>query len=97
MRFLDTGLRLLQTLILASALPAGAMTPPIKVCDDVAEWPPFTYLQRQASRETPAPVLGFSVDVLRHILSARGRSFQIELLPWLRCLREVDRVRRTWR
>ncbi|MBB5205568.1 polar amino acid transport system substrate-binding protein [Inhella inkyongensis] len=90
MRFWVAQVGVFFCLSLAIAQPAIASAPPIKVCDDVAEWPPFTYRQRGPNGEVQAVVQGFSVDVLRQILSARGRSFQIELLPWLRCLREVE-------
>jgi len=62
----------------------------VTVCDDVAEWPPFTYRERDVSGQPGSKVLGFSVEVLRRILSPHRIAVQIELLPWVRCLREVE-------
>lgn len=68
----------------------------VAVCDDANEWPPFTYFARPAEAASAgapprAPeVVGYSVDVLRRILAPLGVQVRIELLPWLRCLREVE-------
>jgi polar amino acid transport system substrate-binding protein len=76
----------------AQAQPLTVRT--VAVCDDVNEWPPFTVLDRGPKASGPAvssaPVTGFSVDVLRSILTPRGIGLTIELLPWVRCLREVE-------
>jgi|GEM_PF-378759 len=80
------------------AVSAGAQALSLKivnVCDDVTEWPPFTYVDRKAPASAPAgdagaAVVGYSVDVLRRILSPLGVEMRIQLLPWLRCLREVE-------
>ncbi len=63
----------------------------VAVCDDVNEWPPFTYLAPNPPGATPTrpEVLGFSVEVLRRVLAPAGVTVRIDLLPWVRCLREV--------
>ncbi len=80
-----------------ATLRAEALTlKTVAVCDDVNEWPPFTYLApgeaEKASRTGSGPqdVLGFSVEVLRSILAPKGIGVRIELLPWVRCLRDVE-------
>lgn len=86
-------------LALGTGTPAHAQTLTLKtisVCDDVNEWPPFTYLAPGAAEKAqrtgsgPQDVQGFSVEVLRSILAPKGIALRIELLPWVRCLRELD-------
>lgn len=78
----------------ASASAPALTLQTVSVCDDVNEWPPFTYLAPGSAPPRagagPQDVLGFSVDVLRLILAPKGIAVRIELLPWVRCLREVD-------
>ncbi|MFO1250880.1 MAG: transporter substrate-binding domain-containing protein [Inhella sp.] len=72
----------------------GALANPalgtVAVCDDVAEWPPFTYRERDARGQAQAKVVGYSVEVLRRILAPQRITLKVELLPWVRCLREVE-------
>lgn len=77
----------------AAAGAAAADAPAIDsvaVCDDVAEWPPFTYRERDARGQPAANVVGYSVEVLRRILAPQRIALRIQLLPWVRCLREVE-------
>lgn len=67
------------------AAPLAGQT--IRVCDDANEWPPYSYVQREAGRQE---LRGFSVDLVKSIFTKHGISFQIDLLPWKRCLREVS-------
>lgn len=87
--------------LVAFSVSAGAQALSLKtvtVCDDVAEWPPFTYRARKpagpvsgaAPAGTTPEVVGYSVEVLRRILAPLGIAVRIELLPWVRCLREVE-------
>lgn len=62
----------------------------VSVCDDAAEWPPFTYYQRGPTGKPSQSVVGYSVDVIRRILQPQGIQVDIQLLPWVRCLREVE-------
>lgn len=67
----------------------------VRVCDDVNEWPPFTYLRSHGEHGASASssaqeVVGYAVDVLQRILRPKGIAVQIDLLPWVRCLREVE-------
>lgn len=68
----------------------AAKAPPqvVQVCEDSAEWPPYSYYRRDKGRKT-SHVVGFSVDVLRTILAHAERPARILLIPWTRCLREV--------
>lgn len=77
------------TLLASPALRAGTLSgATIHICDDAAEWPPYTFYKRsdgQATRE----LTGFSVDVVTAIFQKAGIDARIELLPWARCQKEV--------
>lgn len=62
---------------------------PLPVCDDGAEWAPFTYYLRDSSGVSTQKVVGYSVEVLTRILEPLGKKARIELLPWARCQLEV--------
>jgi polar amino acid transport system substrate-binding protein len=80
----------LVTLLWLAGMRAWADDVPrtLQVCDDVAEYPPFSYLQRENGHKTTM-VVGYSVDYVRRILAASGRDATIELLPWRRCVEQV--------
>ena len=88
----------LSALCVEAAGAQGLDLKTVAVCDDVAEWPPFTYRVRgpgpnggnAAAREAAPEVVGYSVEVLRRILAPLGIAVRIELLPWVRCMREVE-------
>jgi polar amino acid transport system substrate-binding protein len=58
------------------------------ICDDGAEWPPYSYYQRVDGRPTDT-IIGFSVDVIDRIFDKRGVPYRLTLLPWKRCMVEV--------
>lgn len=58
------------------------------ICDDGAQWPPYTYYQRVNGRPTDT-IVGFSVDVIDSIFTNREIPYQLTLLPWKRCMVEV--------
>jgi polar amino acid transport system substrate-binding protein len=60
---------------------------PLKVCGDGAEWPPYTY----SDPNKKGNVIGAATDTLREILKRADYEFEIELLPWKRCLSYVAR------
>lgn len=60
----------------------------VRICDDGAEWPPYTYYKRVNGRPS-AELVGYSVDVISAILKKAGIPYTLELLPWVRCLKEV--------
>jgi len=59
---------------------------PIKICDDEAGWPPYTFVDPK----NPQTVTGASVEIISEILKRAGYEPQITLLPWKRCLAEVE-------
>lgn len=61
----------------------------IKITDDGAEWPPYTYFKRINGKKTNK-IEGFSVDVISEIFEKNNISYTIELLPWIRAQRMVE-------
>lgn len=60
----------------------------IKVCDDQAEWPPYTYSERSEGKKTQK-IVGYSIDFLTEIFSAKNIKFTIDLVPWAQCLEDL--------
>jgi polar amino acid transport system substrate-binding protein len=85
---------ILAMLIMTPLAPAGTWHgPTVYICDDGAEWPPYSYYQRQDGRPTDT-IIGFSVDVIDHIFKQAGVPYRLTLLPWKRCMREVAKGQR---
>lgn len=61
-----------------------------RACDDILEWPPYIYFQRENGKRTDA-VVGYTAEVIREIIESRGAKVVIDLMPWRRCLREVEK------
>jgi polar amino acid transport system substrate-binding protein len=61
----------------------------ISICDDGAEWPPYTYYERENGEKTEE-LVGYSVDVIREIFTKYGIKFTLAIIPWQRCQNEVD-------
>jgi len=72
----------LFTLILACVIPAFSRT--IAICDDEAEWPPYTFYIRKDGKPTKE-ISGYSVDIIKLILDEQKIKYTIKLLPWKRC------------
>lgn len=65
----------------------------INICDDGGEWPPYTFYKRTSSGKKTDTITGFSVDLIQRILIPKGISFNLELVPWKRCLKGVKKGR----
>ncbi len=65
----------------------------MRLCDDGLEWPPYTYFNRSDSTDK-AEIVGFAVDVATEVFAAHNIRLQVELMPWSRCLREVENGQR---
>lgn len=66
-----------------------ALSDTIKICDDIGEWPPFTYFARE-NGEMTTEVLGYTVNLIDKIFKDAGLEYSIDLLPWKRCLASVE-------
>jgi len=62
----------------------------INICDDGAEWPPYHYFKRENGVKTDE-VVGYGLDVLNEIFSKNYIKYTINLLPWKRCLSEIEK------
>jgi polar amino acid transport system substrate-binding protein len=62
----------------------------IHIADDGAEWPPYSYYKRVNGKKTNE-IVGFSVDVITEIFKKHGIEFTVELLPWERTKRYVEK------
>ncbi|NOQ40902.1 MAG: transporter substrate-binding domain-containing protein [Desulfuromusa sp.] len=62
----------------------------IHIADDGAEWPPYSYYQRVDGKKTNK-IIGFSVDVITEIFKKHGIKFTVELLPWKRTQKNVEK------
>jgi polar amino acid transport system substrate-binding protein len=70
--------------------PAPAQEPTkIGVCGDSGEWPPYVYFERENGEKTDRAT-GFSIDLVEEILTAEGIDYEIGMVPWKRCLHEVE-------
>ncbi|MBV8467239.1 MAG: transporter substrate-binding domain-containing protein [Burkholderiales bacterium] len=61
----------------------------VSACADRAEMPPFVFKKRVNGQATEEAV-GASVEVLAQVLRGSGQRLNVQLLPWARCLMEVD-------
>jgi polar amino acid transport system substrate-binding protein len=60
----------------------------ICICEDVAEWPPYHYFKRKNGKKTKE-IVGYGIEVLNEIFYKKGIKYNIQLLPWKRCLHDV--------
>ena len=79
----------LATLLVLLALPNPALSGELKICNDQAEWPPYTYYIREKGVANKSQLTGATTDLIDHIFEGSGIKFSIVLLPWKRCLAEV--------
>ena len=76
-------------LILALLQPVTALCQQVNICDDEAEWPPYTYFQRDDSGADSSKATGAVVDLLDEIFAMIGMKYSLTFLPWKRCTEEV--------
>jgi polar amino acid transport system substrate-binding protein len=80
----------LATVAITLLIPmTAASSDTVKICDDLGEWPPFTYFAR-ANGEATTEIKGFTVSLVDRIFTEAGINYSIELLPWKRCLSGVE-------
>jgi len=80
---------LLATLLVSLALPNTALSRELKICDDQAEWPPYTYYPRDNGVANKSQLTGATKDLIDRIFEGSNINYSIVLLPWKRCLNEV--------
>ena len=62
----------------------------VNICDDAALWPPFAYAPLVNGEPDQSQIQGATVDLLAVIFDEIGLQHSITLLPWKRCMREVE-------
>lgn len=66
-----------------------AAAQPVQICDDSAEWPPYSFFPR-VPVEAERPVLtGAMIELVERIFDLIKIDYQITAIPWKRCLHEV--------
>ncbi|MBA5689073.1 substrate-binding periplasmic protein [Rugamonas apoptosis] len=60
----------------------------IRVCGQVAEWPPYLYFRRDQGGPTD-DVIGYSAEMLQLSLERKGLRYTLDMLPWRRCTESV--------
>jgi len=63
----------------------------VKICDDIAEWPPFTYYKRINNKVDKSQLEGATVELVKHIFDEINMKYSISLIPWKRCTSLVDK------
>ncbi len=81
---------LFRTLLTGCVFSASLLAETVNVCDDKAEWPPYSYNERVDGKKTKK-IVGGMIDVLDAISEKTGLQFKLKYIPWKRCLQEVDR------
>jgi polar amino acid transport system substrate-binding protein len=80
---------------ISMGLAANALEMPlkgavVKACDDDAEFPPFTYYERDAENKKTQNIAGFAVDLASDILTKQGAILDLQLVPWKRCQKQLE-------
>jgi polar amino acid transport system substrate-binding protein len=65
---------------------AARAAQPLSLCDDGAGWPPYTFVDPK----NPDAIIGASKDLIFGILERAGYAPHLALLPWKRCLAQVE-------
>lgn len=60
----------------------------IRVCGQIAEWPPYLYFKRDLGGPTDE-VTGYSAEMLQLSLERKGLRHTFDMLPWKRCTESV--------
>ncbi|RDH43489.1 substrate-binding periplasmic protein [Zooshikella ganghwensis] len=61
----------------------------VKICDDEVEYPPYSYYER-VNNVPSKKVKGITKDTLTAIFASLDFTYQIDHIPWKRCLFEVE-------
>jgi polar amino acid transport system substrate-binding protein len=62
----------------------------IKVCGQMAEWPPYLYFKR-VNGQRSEELVGYTIDYLQRSLAQHGLRYKFDPLPWKRCVELVNR------
>ena len=77
-------------LVLGAMSVATASAQSVKICDDEAGWPPYVYNPIENGKADKSKIEGAAIDFVNRIFEEVGLEHSTELLPWKRCLAEVE-------
>jgi len=63
---------------------------PVHICDDYAEFPPYVYWERINGNPDKSKLTGATTVLTKEIFGLIGMEYTLEMLPWKRCIFEVD-------
>ncbi len=77
----------------ASVNAGQAALAQVGICDDEKLWPPSTFINRTEGSKQ-GQLTGYSIDLVRALFAQHGIKVNIDLMPWARCLAEVNKGER---
>uniref|UniRef100_Q0HQF7 ABC-type amino acid transport/signal transduction systems periplasmic component/domain-like protein n=1 Tax=Shewanella sp. (strain MR-7) TaxID=60481 RepID=Q0HQF7_SHESR len=91
MRLLYPLIALLCVILLSPAAHGTDELSPFRLrfCVEDTEYPPFNYFIRQDGIKT-STLSGYDIDLLERTFKPIGIDYEVQALPWLRCLKDVQ-------
>lgn len=91
MRLLYPLIALLCVILLSPAAHGADELSPLRLrfCVEETEYPPFNYFIRQDGIKT-STLSGYDIDLLERTFKPIGIDYEVQALPWLRCLKDVQ-------
>jgi polar amino acid transport system substrate-binding protein len=62
----------------------------VVICDDQNEWPPYIYFERNGNGTRTGKVTGYSIAVIDAIFARHGIKRELRMVPWARCLADLQ-------
>jgi len=63
----------------------------VHICDDAAEFAPYIYRSKATNQVNNSSLTGATKEFLDEIFKTIGIDYKLDLLPWKRCLAEVEK------
>lgn len=63
----------------------------VHICRNGSEYPPYVYWERIDGEINKTRLTGATTDFLKEIFKEAGLEYTETLIPWSRCIREVER------
>ncbi len=62
----------------------------VKICDDISEWPPYSYYERTNGVINKTKLTGAVTQLLEEIFKIADLDYSVSMIPWKRCTTSVD-------
>jgi len=82
-------LNILVFIVLVSSF-ANTQADSVNICTDIAEFAPYTYHPRTDNKIDKSKLTGATKEFLDEIFKTINMGYKLDLLPWKRCLSEVE-------